>query len=398
MKSSPLSRPRVGLIGISGYARIYYDLVKELHDSGALELVGAVVINPAEEPGLVAELKHRGVSIFASYEDMLSTHSGRLDICLIPTGIPWHARMTVAALQMGANVLVEKPLAGSRADVQAIRDAERETGRFVAVGFQDIYAEEAMWLKERLCAGVIGKVQSIRFVGLWPRSTSYFERNQWAGRLSAQGAAVLDSPFNNAFAHFVNLSLFFAGPKLRNSANAMVETAELFRANKIESFDTGVVRARSPEGVSFWFGVSHDCLTTREPEIYIEGSKGRAEWLHEQHCRITPVGEPAEERALPPTSETRRAMFMALLARWRDPSAPICGTEMAAHHTGLIEDIHQRGVIQPFTSGQIDWQPHPDTSGSIPVVSGLEAAMDRALNSRSTLREAGFGVEAGIAP
>ena len=37
---------------------------------------------------------------------MLSAHEGGIDLCLIPTGIHWHARMTIAALRAGANVLV----------------------------------------------------------------------------------------------------------------------------------------------------------------------------------------------------------------------------------------------------------------------------------------------------
>ena len=238
--------PRVGLIGVSGYARIYLQLVRELHDRGEINLVAAVVINSGEEPEAVGELQRRGATLYPGYEEMLAAHAGRLDLCLVPTGIPWHARMTVAALKAGANVLVEKPLAGSLADVAAIRDAERVSGRFVAVGFQDVYSTDAIWLKSRLCEGAIGRIQSIRFVGLWPRGTAYFERNHWAGRLQADGASVLDSPLNNAFAHFVNLALFFAGSEPGKSARARLESAELFRAHAIESFDTGVVRATSP--------------------------------------------------------------------------------------------------------------------------------------------------------
>ncbi len=302
------------IIAILGYlAVVMYIGYRASHDCGELDLVAAVVINPDEEPEAVSDLRRRGAVLYDSYEEMLKRHAGHLDLCLVPTGIPWHARMTIAALEVGANVLVEKPLAGSMADVAAIRAAERASGRFVAVGFQEVYSAAAAHVKARLVAGVIGRVQSLRFVGLWPRGTGYFERNQWAGRLRADGASVLDSPLNNAFAYFVNLCLFFAGPDCRRSARARVETAELFRAHAIESFDTAVVRARSPEGVRFWFGVSHTCGRNREPEIYIEGTAGRVEWWHEQLCLITPASGSAEESKLPDTSETRRAMFAAVL-------------------------------------------------------------------------------------
>lgn len=397
MNASVPSRPRVGLIGVSGYARIYLQLVREAHDRGELDLVGAVVINADEEPDAVSDLRRRGAVLYSSYEDMLRAHAGRLDLCLVPTGIPWHARMTIAALQIGANVLVEKPLAGSVADAEAIRAAEKASGRFVAVGFQDVYAEDAAWMKTRLVAGAIGRVQSMRFVGLWPRGTAYFERNQWAGRLRADGAAVLDSPLNNAFAHFVNLCLYFAGRDLNHAATVQVESAELCRAHAIETFDTAVVRASSPEQVSFWFGVTHTCAQTREPEIYIQGSAGHAEWRHEQRCVITPAQGPVEERALPETSETRRDMFAAVLKRLRDPGFPVCDTAMAECHTALIEQIHRSARVQVVPAAQIDWQTPPGAPAPVPVVRGLETALDRAFTCRSTLREAGFNIEAAAA-
>src|SRR4051812_14763778 len=286
MTSSPSPRPRVALIGVSGYARIYLALAQAAQARGELDLCAAVIINPQEVPTVEAELRARGCSIYRDYEEMLRAEAGRLDLCLIPTGIPWHARMTLAALRAGANVLVEKPLAGSLAEVAAIRAAERETGRFVAVGFQDIYSPVNRWLKDQICGGAIGPIHTVRFIGLWPRPAAYFTRNPWAGRLHADGTQVLDSPLNNAFAHFVNLSLYFAGRTRDGAAEVRVEEAELLRAHAIESFDTSVVKARSPEGIAFWFGATHTCREVCEPEIYIEGRTGRVEWKHERSCIV----------------------------------------------------------------------------------------------------------------
>src|SRR5690606_37279986 len=112
---------------------------------------------------------------------MLREQRGRIDLCLIPTGIPWHARMTIAALRAGANVLVEKPLAGSIAEVEAVHAEEKRSGKFVAVGFQDLYDPGTAWLKKELVSGTIGTIQAVRFLGLWPRRRSYFTRNEWAG-------------------------------------------------------------------------------------------------------------------------------------------------------------------------------------------------------------------------
>jgi predicted dehydrogenase len=388
------ARPRLGLIGISGYAKIYLQLLREARER--VDLVAAVVINPEEEAADVADLKRHGTTIYSNYEEMLAKEAGRLDLCLIPTGISWHARMTVAALRAGANVLVEKPLTGSIADAEAISAAERATGKFVAVGFQDIYAPEVMWLKDQICGGAIGKLKSVRMIGLWPRPAHYFTRNHWAGRLRADGAAVLDSPLNNAFGHFVNLGLFFAGAQPRASAHVRVDSAELYRANAIETFDTAVVHASSPEGVKFWFGVSHTCRETREPELYLEGTEGRIEWWHEQRCVLAPKGGATQVRTVPDTTGTRRAMFEAVLSRLTDPSFPICDTSMAQRHTALIEAVHQAAPIHTLPSSLIEWENNtgPIWPGNVPVVRGLEEALERALETHGSLSKNGFAATA----
>jgi predicted dehydrogenase len=390
-------RPRLALIGVSGYAKIYLQLLDENRDR--IDLVAAVIINPQEEAAVVADFKNRGVAIYPDYEQMLREQAGKIDLCLIPTGISWHARMTIAALKSGANVLVEKPLAGSLADVRAIRKAERETGRFVAVGFQDVYVPEVAWLKERILAGVIGRLESVRMIGLWPRPANYFTRNNWAGRLQADGAPVLDSPLNNAFAHFVNLALFLSGPRAAASSAVTIEEAGLYRAHAIESFDTGVVRAISPEGVRFWFGVSHSCRVNREPELYFEGSTGRIEWWHEQKCVIVPKsGAPAETHALPDTTATRRAMFAAVLARLHDSATFIFDAELSEGHTAFIDAVHRASPVQPVPPALVSWEDLQFThwSGRIPVIRGIEDAFDRALAQRSTLAAAGFTLEVPV--
>lgn len=377
--------PRVALIGVSGYGTIYLQLVRAGLRAKSIRLVAAVVINPDQVAEVTSELRAGGTKIYGSSDDFFASESGQIDLCLIPTGIQWHARLSIAALRAGMNVLVEKPLAGSYADCQAIRAAEASTGRWVAVGFQDIYALEAQWLKTQLLAGAIGEIQELRTVGLWPRAGAYFGRTHWAGRREADGAAVLDSPLNNAFAHFINLGLYFAGPEPALSASVRVTSAELFRAHRIEMFDTAVVRGESPEGVRFWFGFSHATAITRQPEIYIHGSIGRAEWWHEQRCVVLDTKGGRQVFPLPDTEEFRRVMFASVLARLTDPRAFICTTAIAERHTALVQDVQNHSVIHDIPPALIERVPDPDSRSEILSVSGLAEAFNQALGLGSTL-------------
>ncbi|HET7536232.1 MAG TPA: Gfo/Idh/MocA family oxidoreductase [Candidatus Didemnitutus sp.] len=395
--SVSVQRPRLALIGLSGYGRIHLQLARECRDRGEVDIVAAAVINPDEERENIAELRARGCEIFSGYPEMLERCRGKIDLCLIPTGIHWHARMTIDALRAGANVLVEKPLAGSSAEVEAVRAAERESGRFVAVGFQDFYEPATAWLKSELLRGAIGQIESVRFLGLWPRNKTYFTRNDWAGRLQAGGTPVLDSPLNNAFAHFVMLSLYFAGPAGKAASLVGPEQVELFRAHAIESFDTGVVSGRTPEGVRLWFGASHACRETVEPEIVIQGTTGTAYWRYENEAGWRDASGREQRRAMPDTTATRRSMMAAVLRRLRDPSAPICGSAMAGCHTALIEAAHRASPITPFPAGWVSWQAADGSSSGVPDVRGLNASLRQAFAGQKTLHDCGFLLAPGAA-
>lgn len=381
-QSSP---PRIALIGVSGYGIIYLQLLRAALRSGSVRLVAAVIINPRETAGIVAELQAGGTVIYGSADELFAREAGKIDLCMIPTGIPWHARLTVAALRAGMNVLVEKPLAGSVADCTAIRQAETATGHWVAVGFQDIYSDEARRLKARLLAGIIGNLQTVRMIGLWPRPRAYFARNHWAGRIRADGAAVLDSPLNNAFAHFVNLGLFFAGPSAGESGTVRIESAELLRAHAIEMFDTAVVRGETASGARFWCGFSHTIETTRQPEIHLVGDAGRIEWHHEAGCMITTADGREEVLALPDAFACRDAMFASVLARLRDPRAFICTTALAERHSLFVENVQNAATVHTLPTSAINWLPDASNQSEVPCVRGLAVALGQAFEQGASL-------------
>jgi predicted dehydrogenase len=386
------SLPRLALIGVTGYGSIYVGLLREALRANSVRLVAAVVIDPAQASATVAELRAGGTAIYGSADELFEKEAGNIDLCLIPTGIQWHARMTIAALAAGMNVLVEKPLAGSVADCTAVRQAEVAAGRWVAVGFQDLYAREVHRLKGQILGGAIGRLREVRMIGLWPRPRAYFTRNHWAGRRAADGAAVLDSPLNNAFAHFINLGLFIAGSSADVSARFEVKSAELYRAQAIEMFDTAVVRGVSDGGVRFWCGFSHDTETTREPEIHFLGDAGRIEWRHEATCVTTSKDGRREVVKLPDTSACRSAMFAAVLARLTDSTAFVCGTAIAERHSAFIEAVQHAAGVRSIPASLIEWRADAVSRSEIPCVRGLADALDRAFAGGTLLgAPEGFG-------
>lgn len=387
MTSHKGTPPKVALIGVSGYATVYVDWLLEAQKEKRVQIIAVCAVPKDHHLPAIEKFRDIGTKIYESYEELFLAHKSQIDLCFIPTGIPWHARMTVCALRAGCNVLVEKPLAGSLADVEAIRKAERDSGKWVAVGFQDMYTVETADLKRSLVAGVIGKVEAIAMLGAWPRPESYYLRNNWAGKLQADGAQVLDSPLNNAFAHFVNLSLYLASPEEFASAKVSVDQADLYKSHDIESFDTAVVTATSTEAVRLWLGVSHASQHPIEPTIRILGTKGYIDWTREDHCHIYIDGQPAISQRVPNYVDTRREMFNKVLARLEDPKTYICSTEIAKRHTALIEQIHKVGIVQTVDPSEIVRTMHLGAKSTIPTIRSIENRLQAAFENLEPLSD-----------
>jgi predicted dehydrogenase len=194
---------RVAIVGVSGYGAILTDLLSSFAAEGKVRFVAATVVNRAQQSARCDLLERQNVRVFDDYREMFSASGPAIDLCLVPVGIPWHASVAIAALEAGCHVLVEKPLAGDYADAGRIEQAARKTGKQLFVGFQDL-CDPGVWeIKEALLGKRIGEITEIRASGAWPRPVGYFERNEWAGKVTLDGVAVHDVPWNPAAGKFI---------------------------------------------------------------------------------------------------------------------------------------------------------------------------------------------------
>ena len=200
---------RTAIIGVSGFGNTHYHDLVRYQERGELEIICAAIINQDEEAEKCEKLKSVGCEIFTDYKTMLEKFNNSIDICFIPTGISMHVPMSIAAMRAGANVFVEKPVTALLSELEELKKVEKETGKFVAVGYQTIYQPSIAKIKNTILEGGLGEVNTIKFCGLTVRDNVYYARNNWAGCIKIGENWILDSPYNNAMAHQVNLICFF---------------------------------------------------------------------------------------------------------------------------------------------------------------------------------------------
>jgi predicted dehydrogenase len=382
-----MSAPRTVLVGIGGYGRVHLRHLLDFHRRGELVLAAAVVFPPEPEAAVLAELRAAGCEMLDSFEALLAAQPRlRLEFAVVPTPIHLHARMAVALLRAGLDVLIEKPLAAATGEAADIAVTARTTGRRVAVGFQYLHAPEVRALKQRLLAGAIGPLRRLVVHAAWPRSHDYYTRNAWAGRLRLGEDWVLDSPVSNAMSHFLMVMLFLAGGGADGLAEPVRLQAELYRAQAIESFDTAVLRLATEAGVRLDFYGTHSSRGIRRPTLRITGAQGEAEWVQDSHAQL--AGQAGQwEQAAAPESDTRERMLRDVLARRRDGATLVCTPEMAAVHVRCITRLHEAGSIVAVPPAEL--ARHHRDAATFTYVRGLDEQLWNAAHAGTSLAEAG---------
>ncbi len=154
-------RLRAGVVGLGMMGRNHVRVYDELLDD--VELVAVADASPEAVTRATAGRAARGYTdagrMFAEEElDLVSV--------VVPTSL--HLPLTLAALDAGAHVLVEKPIAGRRDEAEKMIEAAQAAGRILSVGHIERFNPAIRELKRRLEAGELGRLFQIKATRLGP--------------------------------------------------------------------------------------------------------------------------------------------------------------------------------------------------------------------------------------
>jgi predicted dehydrogenase len=176
MPSSDLVR--IALIGFGHWGPNYARIL-------AGTLSGARLVACAEpSAGRLAsfERQYPTARAYADYARML--RDGDVDAAIVATPTSTHRAIVEACLGAGIHVLVEKPLAATVADAEALTSLARGTGRTLMVGHTFLYNPAVRAIKAYIDQGLLGEIRYLYFqrtglgpirqdpCGIWRRTTS----------------------------------------------------------------------------------------------------------------------------------------------------------------------------------------------------------------------------------
>jgi predicted dehydrogenase len=117
----------------------------------------------AEPSSVVRESLRRRYGLEAAYADYRELLDGtKLDAVVISSPAQTHAEVTLAALERGLHVFVEKPMCITLGDADRIIEAREAAGRVVQVGYMKRF--DRAW--ERMLEGMPESAESLRYISV----------------------------------------------------------------------------------------------------------------------------------------------------------------------------------------------------------------------------------------
>lgn len=207
------------------------------------EVVALVDVLPADELNWPEGVKE-DIPLHASIGALLASGL-RVDVACICTPNGLHAQQAIQLLEAGINVVVEKPIALTTADAEAIIAAAHRANRQVFGVMQNRYSPASAWLKEQVDNQSLGRILQVHLNCFWNRDHRYYtlppnqRPHPWHGDTDLDGGVLFTQ-----FAHFVDLLCWCFGEVNVHSArfaNQNHEDLHVFA-------DTGTVQFSLGEG------------------------------------------------------------------------------------------------------------------------------------------------------
>ncbi|CAM3611514.1 Gfo/Idh/MocA family protein [Marinicrinis lubricantis] len=273
-----MSKLKIGVIGAGSISEVHLNAYKS---NPEVEIYAICDLNEqrAKEKAEAFGASH----VFTNYHDLLALpeiHS--VSIC---TWNNSHAEISIAALEAGKHVLVEKPLCKTVEEALQVEEAVQKSGKLLQVGFVRRYGSNTKILKQFLDNGELGEI--------------YYAKASCLRRLGNPGGWFSDKersgggPLIDLGVHVIDICWYLMGrPKVKsvtgNAYNRLgnrsnIKNLSFYRAadyngavNTVEDLANALIRFEN--GASIMVDVSFTLHAQKdELSVKIYGDKGGAE-------------------------------------------------------------------------------------------------------------------------
>lgn len=182
-------------IAIIGCGRISFKHVEAITDNNEVLEFAAVcdvvekrAVEKADE--YVKQSRKQAPVVYTDYKKLLADI--KPDIVTIATESGYHPQIAVDALEAGAHVICEKPMALSIKDADWMIEIAEKCGRKLAVSFQNRFNAPVKKTHEALEAGRFGRMHHGMVKIRWNRNEDYYKQAPWRGTWKLDGGTLMN--------------------------------------------------------------------------------------------------------------------------------------------------------------------------------------------------------------
>lgn len=240
------------------------------------------------------ELYPKGVPFFTTFEDFAASgiEADVLNVCT-PNGL--HADFALKGLAHHMHVVIEKPMALSKADCEEILYKSLQVSKHVFVVKQNRYSPPTKWMKQIIDDKTIGDLFMVQINCYWNRDNRYYKPGGWKGTKKLDGGTLYTQ-----FSHFIDIMYWVFG----DIKNIHATMTDFNHAQSTEFEDSGLVQFEFVRGGMGCINFSTSVWDTNlESSITVIGEKGSVkiggQYMNEvEVCHIENYTMPE----LPPTN------------------------------------------------------------------------------------------------
>ena len=278
--------------------------VQDFHARGVLarghELVA--VANHREESATPFAERHGIARVTTDWGSL--ARDADVDAAIVATPNALHAPQSIALLEAGKHVLVEKPMAVSVAECDAMIAASRTSGASLMVAHCWRFRREVIALRDRITAGELGEVVKTRGYGV---HANWGPSGWFTDPMLAGGGALVDMGV-----HAIDTARFLLGDPEPGRVCATIST----RYGDYAVDDEAILLISWAQGTnsiveSGWW---HPHKEGMEADTEVYGTRG--------YARVFPREEPSEEyeHCTQPMYTAQVAEFLGAITEGREPT------------------------------------------------------------------------------
>ncbi len=248
---------RYGIVGCGHIAKKHVQAIEQVEGA----LLTAVCDTNQER---LNEFVTDEIKGFTDLNEMLQ--SNIVDVVSICTPSGLHKTLTIQVAKAKKHVIVEKPMALTLEDANAMIEACEQNGVKMAVVHPNRFRPAIVELRKQIDQGAFGKIGHANATVRWNRNQAYFDQAPWRGTKAMDGGVLMNQAIHN-----MDLMLWMMGDIEE------VSTYDATRIRKIETEDTSVSVIRFKNGA---LGVLEAAVTiypkNLEESLSVFGETGTA--------------------------------------------------------------------------------------------------------------------------